>query len=742
MGSFADGATTTALLWTPLLALLFGGSTVFSQDLTERDALCNEEGCFVAYLQQKTFLNSWRACREMGGNLATTKHKEDADAVANLIAHLKLPDLHTVHVAMWIGLQRQPRQCTDKKPLRGFAWTTGDQDTEYTNWLEEKESLGSCTAPRCVVMTYSTQERKDNFKWSDRPCSVTVDGYICHYAYKGMCATLWNEGAGNILYETPFGRVSAPLTHVPFGSVASVALCDSSNTEEQSASCTVRDDGSFGWSRDPPLCPDSFVPNSCDKDNGGNRCEFECVPLSDDDYRCACPVGYMLASDMHRCLDVDECLQSPCEQLCVNAPGTFECRCRDGYNMDGHGVCEDVDECVDDPCEHVCENTPGTHVCHCYLGFTPALEDTSQCQDIDECQDQGTCQHMCVNYQGSYMCYCEDGFELRPDQYSCRKRGEVDDQLSAVTPPYPWATHQPEAAWPQVNYEWEQHQSQTDWAPEGERLQWLTDQPRVSGSDVIWVTSANQEDTAVDPSTQSPKGEKETTGDNNRAVDSSEWGQRFQTSTVNQTPPPNTTESSPSPFWYEAIEEETTTTIPPLLVTSTVSGGAWNWWAELTTSNQGLMDPDSQIRDHNMPIESLNNARETTEEHSYQETSQIPKELESDFFGSTKSQEVAATTGLTPSHPPLSEGGESGDEDVGSVRNRSPNQASTTWLLVGILVPVCIFVAVMVALGVTFGTRYASRPRGKEATDCYHWISGAHDKPGGHGPPTGSRTHV
>uniref|UniRef100_A0A4W6FK97 CD248 molecule, endosialin a n=1 Tax=Lates calcarifer TaxID=8187 RepID=A0A4W6FK97_LATCA len=349
-----------ALLLASLLTFLFGVSSDPGQDVRESDALCNVDGCFVVYFQRKTFLDSWRACKEKGGNLATIKRKKDATSIATLFSTLDLRNSRT-KIQVWIGLQRQPRQCTATRPLRGFSWTTGDQDTDYTNWQKE-DSLSMCAVPRCVVLGYSIQEQSDNLKWLDGSCSVPVDGYLCHYAYKGMCPPLWSEGAGN-------------------------------------------EDGSVGWSRDSPLCSDPPVSHNwvagshfyCEcaeeyqlGDDGrscelsdvcqGALCEFECLPLSDG-YRCACPEGYMLAPDERGCLDVDECLQSPCEQLCVNAPGTFECRCREGYHPDDTGGCEDLDECINDPCEHACENTPGSHICHCHLGFSPHITvDNCYCQ--------------------------------------------------------------------------------------------------------------------------------------------------------------------------------------------------------------------------------------------------------------------------------------------------------------------------------------------------------------------------
>ncbi|XP_076581778.1 CD248 molecule, endosialin a [Chaetodon auriga] len=769
--------SSAALLLTSLLALLFGVSSVFSQDLRERDALCNADGCFVVYFQRKTFLDSWRACKEKGGNLATIKRKDDATIIASLFSTLDLRHSRA-EVRVWIGLQRQPRQCTTTRPLRGFSWTTGDQDTEYTNWQRE-DSPSMCSVPRCVVMGYSTQEQNDNFKWLDGSCSVSVDGYLCHYAYKGMCTALWSEGAGNALYTTPFNLLSTLLTHVPFGSVATVP-CPADTKEEQSVLCMLKEDGSVGWSRDSPLCSNPPVSyNSCDQNNGGCEhfcrpagvhfycecadgyqlgddgqncelsdvcqgapCEFECLPLSDG-YRCACPEGYMLAPDERGCLDVDECLQSPCEQICVNAPGTFECRCREGYHPDDEGVCEDIDECINDPCEHACENTPGSHICHCHLGFSPVPEDASRCQDTDECQIPGTCEQMCVNYEGGFECYCEEGYELMSDHYSCHKRGDGNDQ-SVVTPPFPWVTHQPGPVWDPADYDWNPQQSHTDWPLEEEHsLDWLTDPPRVLDSDVIWVTSAPQEELPFDVTLDPPTQETEEDEENiyNGEADW-EWGERSQSelevlpNTIYTTPPP-TTVSSTTTGWYEDDEEETTTA-PPFLSTSTISEGAWNWWVGLTTSSQKPGNPEDSVIDHNMPTDrSYHNVGE--EQYPLRENSMFPKEefgeQEKGYVEITHSQDSVFPTQLLPSQPPPSVGG-----TLDSVKE--DREQSSTWLLVGLLVPICIFIVVMVALGIVYCTRCAVQPRNKNATDCYHWISGAHDKQGAPNPSAGVKTHV
>ncbi|XP_039997241.1 CD248 molecule, endosialin a [Xiphias gladius] len=782
MGSLMSCAA--ALLLNSMLALLFGVSSVLGQDLRERDALCNVDGCFVVYFQRKTFLDSWRACKEKGGNLATIKRKEDATTIATLFSTVDLRHSRA-EVQVWIGLQRQPRQCTTTRPLRGFSWTTGDQDTEYTNWQKD-DSPGMCTVPRCVVMGYSIQEQNDNLKWLDGSCSVPVDGYLCHYAYKGMCPALWREGAGNALYTTPFNLLSTLLTHVPFGSVATMP-CPIGTKEEQSFLCMLKEDGSVGWSRDSPLCSDPHVShNWCNQDNGGCEhfcrpagahvycecaeayqlgedgqscelsdvcqgapCEFECLPLSDG-YRCACPEGYMLAPDERGCLDVDECLQSPCEQLCVNAPGTFECRCREGYHPDDEGGCEDLDECMNDPCEHACENTPGSHICHCHLGFSPVPEDPSRCQDTDECQIPRTCEQMCVNYEGGFECYCEESYELMSDHYSCRKRREGDDQ-SAVTPPFPWVTHRPGPVWDPVEYDWNPQQSHTDWPPlEEQPLDWLTNPPRVLNSDVIWVTSAPQEelpfDSALDPLTQGA--EKDEEDIDNGGADRLKWGDRYQSelevlpNTIYTTPPP-TTSSSTTTDLYE--DDKETTTAPPFLSAFTISEGAWNGWAAQTTSSQKPGNPEDSVIDHNMPTDSSYHSEEEKEQYPLRENFELPQEElgkeENDCVDCTHTQQPTVSTQLNPSRPPLSEGGQSVDI-LDSEQEDSGQKQSSTWLLVGLLVPICIFIVVMVALGIVYCTHCAVQPRNKNVTDCYHWISGAHDKQGAPNPSAGVKTHV
>jgi hypothetical protein len=69
------------------------------------------------------------------------------------------------------------------------------------------------------------------------------------------------------------------------------------------------------------------------------------------------------------------CASNPCHARasCVTSPidGTYLCSCPNGFK--GVDCTEDIDECeADSPCEHdgLCVNTPGSFECKCTRGFT------------------------------------------------------------------------------------------------------------------------------------------------------------------------------------------------------------------------------------------------------------------------------------------------------------------------------------------------------------------------------------
>lgn len=714
------------------LLCLYGVQTL---DLRERDALCSEDGCYVLYFQRKIFLDAWRSCKEQNGNLATIRNPKEAEMVKELFSNVELRPHHRGKANIWIGLQRQPRQCSPTRPLRGFTWITGDQDTQYTNWLKE-DSVSTCSSPRCVGMPYSTaaDEQGDNLKWKDGPCSISVDGYLCRYNFQGVnCKPIASEGGGNTLYSTPFNLLSTLLTHVPFGSVANVPC---PTMHDQSVLCTIKMDGTIGWNRDPPFCSDVTKTSWCDENNGGCHhickfeddshrycecldgfllaedgvscfpsdpcngapCEFECLPVMDG-YRCACPEGYMLGPDERGCVDVDECLQSPCEHICANAPGTFECRCRDGYRQDEEGACEDVDECVDDPCEHACENTLGSHICHCHLGFAPLQEDQSRCHDVDECQIEGTCEQMCINYEGGFECYCEEGYNLQPDQYSCRPIGE-DLDTSTTTVSNPLITLNP--IWEPADpvYPW-RPPSEFDW---GIPLNWQTELPNVETvpTDLIWTAEAEAEPETTTPTENSPE------------VINVDHDPEQPVHNALSTP----TIPTLTPDYYE----DESTTVPTDHPSTTALGGAWNWlWFSSTQTKPETQETAKNPLHFHEDYESYDQDHDNNDRYDYDSTTFSPGQQTSTMF------------------PMQSRGKE---EVILDGDNNTEKSQGTSWLLVGLLVPLCIFIVVMVVLGIIYCTRYTVKPQNKNASDCYHWIAGAGDKAGADISGSGTKSHV
>lgn len=713
------------ILLTSLLCL-YG---VQAQELRERDALCNEDGCYVLYFQRKIFLDAWRSCKEQDGNLATIRHPKDAEMVRKLFSNVELRQHHRGKANIWIGLQRQPRQCSPTRPLRGFSWVTGDQDTQFTNWLQD-DLASTCSSPRCVVMPYSTgaADRGDNLKWKDGPCSISVDGYLCKYNFRGMCTAIASEGGGNILYSTPFDLLSTILTHMPYGSVATVP-CPAK--DDQSVLCTQKEDGTVFWNRDPPFCSETSKTSWCDQDNGGCHhycietglhyycdcnegfllaedgvscflsdpcngapCEFECLPVMDG-YRCACPDGYMLAPDERGCVDVDECLQSPCEHICVNSPGTFECRCRDGYQQDEDGACEDVDECINNPCEHACENTMGSHICHCHYGFAPLQEDQSHCHDIDECQIEGTCEQMCINYVGGFECYCEEGYNLQPDQYSCRPIGE-DIPTTTIFDP----------------------SSTPIWGPEHSSYPWHFSHESDLKIPQDWQTGLPNVETVPTDSFLTSEEEPETTtmAESSPEVTNIDGYHHPEEPLYNAFFPP--TIPTPTPDYYE----DESTTVPTEFPSSTTLGGAWNWlWFSSTQTK-----PEIQ--------ETANNPLDFPGDYDPYDPDHFNGNFDDEYTTFGPEQQTFTLFPMQSLEV----------KKKVNLNDNSSNEQShgTSWLLVGLLVPLCIFIVVMVVLGIIYCTRYTVKPQNKNTSDCYHWIAGAGDKAAADISGSGTKSHV
>eukprot|EP00731_Ephydatia_muelleri_P027918 Em0019g791a len=85
----------------------------------------------------------------------------------------------------------------------------------------------------------------------------------------------------------------------------------------------------------------------------------------------SCQSGYTLVG--FNCIDINECSSNgglgPCQQICTNTNGSFNCSCHSGYTLSGLN-CNDINECeMNDgigPCSQVCINSAGSYNCSCH----------------------------------------------------------------------------------------------------------------------------------------------------------------------------------------------------------------------------------------------------------------------------------------------------------------------------------------------------------------------------------------
>ncbi|XP_037392153.1 hemicentin-2 isoform X1 [Pygocentrus nattereri] len=188
-------------------------------------------------------------------------------------------------------------------------------------------------------------------------------------------------------------------------------------------------------------CGPGFKPSSagssCEdvdecQESSVSPCQHQCFNTLGS-FRCACRPGYQLVG--HRCLDVNECLQSVCpvNQQCRNTEGGYQCfeSCPAGMTQSESGVCTDVDECEDGShaCRYsqICQNTLGGYTCVCPRGFR-SQGVGRPCADIDECvQTPSPCAYQCRNVPGSFRCVCPPGTVLLGDGRSCAglERGRI-----------------------------------------------------------------------------------------------------------------------------------------------------------------------------------------------------------------------------------------------------------------------------------------------------------------------------
>ncbi|KAG8437865.1 hypothetical protein GDO86_008531 [Hymenochirus boettgeri] len=706
-----------------------------SSKMTEQDALCGpSDACYAVFYQRNGFLESWRACRERGGNLATVKSDQEAALIEQLVTASmgKRGDEDRLQQRFWIGLQRQPRQCAPQKPLRGFTWTTGDQDTAFTNWALQSVSLapqGSCSAPRCVAIGVNFGIPEDDFKWWEGSCTLPVEGFVCKFRYQGMCPTL---SESSVSYSVPFGYQGTWLDSLPFGSVASVA-CEGQH-QDVSVLCMLKEDGTVGWNLHEPLChaPDSSKCDQCEQIcRGGGVCD--------------CEEGYHLQPDGRSCELEDEMSfeehdtehRCPCEYRCLSFSGKgYQCICPKGYDLADDGYhCEDIDECEEGetgPCEHSCQNTLGSYICSCDLGFSISEDEPRRCVDVDECQFAGVCQQMCVNYEGGFECFCTDGYELDADRVSCRQIGHRETRYEPSLPDRPsdevseeqhGVYYQGEVDREHFVSEWEIRESATvnankwessdntdsqyDWEDEVDNLI-STAQADLRKATTITPLEEWEEVTLAEVSTTDKSTDIISEEDMESVIFTTSMAAQKTTVLVNQG------NKMTANFQTTSLGSSSTTSGLPEKRTTDRSSVIATTKAPSTSLKHSLEKDDMKFpwKRHEVPSALNPNGNTATTLGPDNSLADVP------FTGHQfikNSSEVTNSVLSTFSPLPPQE---------------STSKRDNRWLVVALLVPLCVFLVVMLALGIVYCTRCGGNPKPHGVTDCYNWMVGERPEKG------------
>ena len=187
--------------------------------------------------------------------------------------------------------------------------------------------------------------------------------------------------------------------------------------------------------------------------NGTYECEDEsdeqnCPMCTEDSFMChsdnVCIPNDRMCDGSSDCEDSSDelgCLKDSSMELC----SSNEYQCNSGECIFLHMACDQHEDCHDGSdeskllcsqaclgnggCPQSCLPTPKGGVCKCHEGFASSNNST-YCDDINECDSLSSCAQICTNTKGSYKCSCAPGY-IQEGRH-CRADGETPKLLYAL----------------------------------------------------------------------------------------------------------------------------------------------------------------------------------------------------------------------------------------------------------------------------------------------------------------------
>ncbi|CAJ0962393.1 unnamed protein product, partial [Mesorhabditis belari] len=167
-------------------------------------------------------------------------------------------------------------------------------------------------------------------------------------------------------------------------------------------------------------------------------------------YTCICKKGWRgmneTGTKCHPCRDENECrIPGICGAgaECQNTDGSYICKCKDGYQKGPDGKCVDVDECSQSPCGRYsnCTNTEGSYICQCLPGFKDVpmpwtIKPQVNCLLDKEyhCKKCCSATTVCVETNSQFQCQCKKN-HLYVDGQRCKPKVWCENNADCAPQP-------------------------------------------------------------------------------------------------------------------------------------------------------------------------------------------------------------------------------------------------------------------------------------------------------------------